>query len=578
MPDYPEAVMAHARAWVGRDLYEFNELERSVLRRFFTNVDRSVFFMHTLPQSVGDVLLAMYSRIKNPRGIRGVFVDQFLPQFLAYEWPEKMDEFGDAEKFIKGAGIDSLTAFVNYAPVFRDALFGFLAAFDVDPDYIKKFSAGPRVKKFLSMYLDRYGHNSIARMAGGIWLCLEKISIMAAKSVQWNRPGVGFIELSSRFNDMSGADSYPVKNEIEAYGVPKGLVARAIDFDFSQYRLWQGSEKFDGPFPRFLRDQYGFHFVSAPNAIEPGVIGETCDVLGNFLPACTLTSVGACVSGESLPGLVQHLVLDNLPETIALAEAIIAEAPLLGLDQFLRHIEVTPWKQSAWTYLKTDRFPRAHEQSLRPNIVDEVVLERRAGVESRLALLFADQFGGDTPSFDEVVSFLAALPRGEFDKLPNQFEATAGMFSGTMSFRSWRDLQRQGYSTHMRTLLTPDLGFYRYDKPSPDGFLLACQDVHREGARLYEAMRAEGVPAELMQYALPMGNLVGFHFGGNLAQMEFCGWQRSKVGVNHEVRQVFLAIDALLSNAYPWWMRIARMDRRPAYVFARGSKAIPLSA
>ncbi|HXK36125.1 MAG TPA: hypothetical protein VJ553_00910, partial [Candidatus Paceibacterota bacterium] len=43
--------------------YSFTERERRALRPFFSNVDRKVFFMSGLPESVAATLLAMYSRL-----------------------------------------------------------------------------------------------------------------------------------------------------------------------------------------------------------------------------------------------------------------------------------------------------------------------------------------------------------------------------------------------------------------------------------------------------------------------------------------------------------------------------------
>src|SRR3989344_3092857 len=65
--DYREATLAHAREFAGEEIYKFSDLEEKALNSFFTNARRRVFFMHTLPTNIGNTLLAMYSRIKNPR-------------------------------------------------------------------------------------------------------------------------------------------------------------------------------------------------------------------------------------------------------------------------------------------------------------------------------------------------------------------------------------------------------------------------------------------------------------------------------------------------------------------------------
>ncbi len=63
--------------------YSFSKREESVLNLFFTNTNKKIFFIRpALPASVTGALISMYSRIKNPRGIRGHFVDNLLPLIL----------------------------------------------------------------------------------------------------------------------------------------------------------------------------------------------------------------------------------------------------------------------------------------------------------------------------------------------------------------------------------------------------------------------------------------------------------------------------------------------------------------
>jgi hypothetical protein len=418
------------------------------------------------------------------------------------------------------------------------------------------------------MFLDRYGHNSIARMAGAIWIGFEQISILAAKSIEWGRPGSGYIELSTRYVDMGGKDMYPIADELAAYGVTPGKVARVIDASFAAYRSLQG-EGFAGPFPSYLRETYGDLYERSSKNLEAGVIGETCDVLGNFLPAATLTSVGVCVSGEAFPGLVKHLLLDATPENIALAEALIRESPMLGYDQFLRHMEISPWEETGWTYLSTERFSRERSPKV-------ITMERDNRVRDGLVNAFEDSHPM-VQTFDDVCALFPPAKRTKFDKLPHQFECFAAAFRGVMSFRGWRDLHRMGFCTHHRTYLTPDIGFYRYDKPVPFGLYgESAILIHGLNTALFREMEEAGVPPQLRQYPLALGNLVGFHVGANLREWEFCIWQRGDFSVNHEVRGVFLSIDQLFGSIYPWWGSLSRGDTTPAYVFARDGKGIPL--
>ena len=579
-------LLAHAREFLASEKYrpKFSEIEVGVLKPFFTNSDGRVFFVHSLPEAVVDVLLSMYSRMKNKRGLRGMFVDAFLPQFLASSLRETAEGFsGEAEKFLKYYKITTLQDYVDYSEETRKSLREFVGALAIDPEYIQKFSSGPKIKKFLSMWLDKYGHNSIARMAK-LSLCCENISILAAKSLEWTRPGAGYIELSTRYVDMSGRDMYPVHEELAEFGVNREQVLDEMNYAFEQYRNFQG-ENFSGPFPQFLRDKYGKMFDEKD--LESGVIGETCDVLGNFLPCATLTSVGVAVSGEAFPQLLKHLILDNTPENFVLAEMILKEAAKIGGDQFSRHYDPTEWERTSWNYLRFNAFdlwwpgPEANRRRFvldsLSGIEDRSFLVPRLIAENILLPSFRGQQSYMLDCWEDVVSNIRGLDRKEFDKLPNHFEGVSAIFRGNMSFRGWRDLHRQQLATHYRTFVMPHLGFYRYDKSAPEAFRGACQHIWEKNYELAGKMDDKNVPEEIIQYPLVMGNLIGFQFGANLAEIEFCSWQRTKFSVNHEVRQIFIGMERALRKEYPWWASLSRADMTPAYVFARTKEGVLLN-
>ena len=570
--DYKEVTLAHAREFATSEIYKFSDLEEKALESFFTNARRRVFFMHTLPTNMGNTLLAMYSRIKNPRGLRGVFVDSFLPELLAgFLKPDSHG--GDGLKWLKDKRIKSLEEFVFASPEARYRLKDFLQEIRVNPAYLEQIANSKKTRDFNDRWLDRYGHNSVAR-PGALWVCFEQISILAAKSLEWGRPGAGYIELSTRYVDMGGKDVYPVAREIAEYGVKASDAEDVIQKSFDLYRQFQG-KNFNGPFPAFLREKYGYLFDDAKD-LENGVIGETCDVLGNFLPASTLTSVGVGVSGEAFPEMLKHLLLDATPENIALVEMTLAEARKIGADQFARHIEPTEWKKVGWEYLSVKAFD--HWRSHGSKIVRASLIDRRNANKILLEAFRKKESFGECRSISDVMKKMTVPERGSHDKLPNEFERINASFSGIMSFRSWRDLQRQSFCSHFRTYVTPLLGFYFYDKRggAPLEFYEACKSLHASNLRLYSEMKRRDVPDELAQYPMAIGNMIGFDASANLLQWEFCDWQRSKFSVNHEARKIFLDIEKALRKQYPWWAKISRADMTPAYVFARVKQGIPL--
>lgn len=568
---FPKEAADFAKSFINRPIYVFTDLEKRMLRSFFTNFERRVFFMHSLPSNVSATLFAMYSRMKNQRGIRGVFVDSFIPEFLACslkEFIKNEGKFsGESAKFLRAKNIKTLDDYYSYSEESKKSVEQFLNSIQIDPEYLKTLAESNRAKKFLSMWLDKYGHNSIARTSS-FYLGFEQISLLAAKSIEWTRPGAGYIELSTRYVDMGGKDCFPISEMIGLFGKSAVSTISLLEKSFDFYRELQG-EKFSGPFPQYFRDNYSKIFSSEKD-LENGVVGETCDVLGNFLPAATLTSVGVHISGESLPELLKHLTLDKTPENDAIVEVIINESEKVGANQFVRHFEPSQWKYMTWEYLDTKPFLN-HGDSI---AVESGSLSKEAAEKILVRAFQKLKSGEEIKNIDDLISKFKATPRGEYDKLPNQFERINATMTAVMSFRGWRDLHRQGFSTHLRSYLTPEIGFYKYDKKAPESFFKACEEIHKENEKVYDEL--DLLPREILQYPMAIGNLIGFEISANLLQWEFCNWQRTKFSVNHEVRKVFLEMEKLLRHHYPWWKDVSRADTTPAYVFARTEKGIPL--
>lgn len=565
-------LLAHARSFVNADMpYSFTPHEQRALQSFFTNLNRRVFFMHTLPANIGATLGAMYSRMKNPRGIRGVFVDNFLPALLAGMIPEVQDRYdGDGMRFLKDRKVISLDSFIFATSGTANLFWDFCKKVHVDPNHLAQLTDSRKTKGFLNTYLDQYGHNSIARV-GSVWLCMENISILAAKSVEWSRPGTGYIELSTRYVNMDGKDTYPIAEEMAIVGDNPSIATQLLAACFRAYASLLGNADLDGPFPKFLRARYADLYENSSGDLTTGIAGETYDVLGNFLPAATLTSVFSAISGEALPSVLKHLVLDGTPENIALAETILAESEKIGANQFCKRLEPTPAEQIGWNYLATTSFPEDADDISISLLENDVT-----GDLMRLTSIFGIKDGfTEYRTMEDIAQQLFSEKRGDYDKLPREFETTILNFLGKMSFRGWRDLHRQSLATHRRTRLTPYLGFYRYDKPHCREWDMVRGSIIEDARAAYAKLQQ--VPLFMRQYVLPLGFNVGFLFACNMREFEFCAWQRSKWSVNHEVRQVFLAMEQEMRKAYhPWWLLFSRADMTPAYVFARGKKPAPL--
>lgn len=557
-----------ARAFVTAPVeYAFTERERRALAPFFSNPDKRVFLFFGLPESVAATLLAMYSRQKNPRGLRGHFVDHLVPLLMLNSSDEAKTghnaEWKVYQREFKERGFRTLDQICDGSDVWSRYFESFIAAAG-DPEYWRIIADSGRIKSFKEEHIDTYGHNSIQRPAR-LLLCAEQVSIQAAKAFEETWPGTAFIELSTRYVDFSKKSQYPVWDEIACVDPDLAQWVRFnIEEHASEYLRLMG-EKFDGPFPSFLRTWAASRVPDEADR-KSGVIGEACDVLGNLLPCSTLTELGMAVSGEAVGSLFKNLRLQATPECYALAELIEDEIKRSGNSYFLRHTEPTPWEEATAEYL-----PPVKNQ-----FFDSV-----GDVQTELRILAA--FGEKVFSphaiercFRSRIAKLRTVPRGEHDTLPQQFRVVSVMAQSVMSYRGWRDLQRQSLSVHFRSRVTPRIGFYHYPKVRCVDLDEAFAAAHDRDRELYRVMSIACVPDQLMEYAMAMGNLVSFSITSDLRQAEFCNWQRSKWGVNDEVRAVFLAIEDHLRRAYWWWGALSRADRTPHFVFARGKTPVVL--
>jgi thymidylate synthase ThyX len=560
----------YMKQWINEPIYQFTNQEAEVLDRFFTNRDRRVYFMHSLPANVAAALLAMFSRLKNARGLRGLFIDAFLPEMILGIMDPIDESHLTSAQVMKKYEVTGWGSFLEKIPGAQQAAKEFINTIGTDPEYLARASNVERVSRMLSLWLDAYGHNSIARTAQ-VSLCLERVSMLTAKTTEWTRPGAAYIETSSRYVQMDNKGVFPIDQLLNEYGISPNEITDGIHAAFDMYRYHL---QHDGGLQSYLQDKYAYLVRDGrvtQKQLNTAIEGEVCDVIGNILPAATLTSVGVGVLGESLPTILQHLHLDETPENNAIITAIIREAEKTGAAQFIKHWKPTPWKTAGWMSLSTRMFSI---EDATPQLITQNEI---CAIEETLTELMRLRVGSELwDGVDSMIKSMVNIQRDSHDKLPNEFEHICCTIKGLMTFRSWRDAQRHGYCTHNRTALTPLLGFYKYPKPHPTRLDSDFQRVHEQNTALFLRMQQKGVPVRLREYPMTMGNNVGYTIGANLAQWEFMLWQRTKHGVHDEVRERMLKVDEIFRKLMPWWHTVSRTDRTAHYVFARTPNPIVL--
>ena len=397
----------------------FTEPERALLSAHFTNLDRPVFALVNLPETVKGALFARYSRY--PGTLRRLFLDEFA---------------GDVAQ--SGAAWDT--------------------------------GEGARAAQLYERIFLGYGDDSVAQL-GGAHVACEWVSNVLTKILQ--RPRLGaYLEQSTRYiaydAPMPGGAGYRYYRDHELG--PE--YAQAMDELFSVYsgclprvQAWAAEE-----FPRTEGE--------APAAHARAIKAKALDLLRGLLPASSLSHMGIFATGQTYEQLVLHLLAHPLPEAREYGRMILDEIKAV-MPSFVARVE-RPDRGGEWiAYLESRA--REGERWARRLGLDGSSTERNDGPSVRLThvdgdeddLLVALLFEASGSSEDSIRDAVTALDGDERAALlgdlvgdranrrhrPGRgFEALRYRFEIVSDYGAFRDLQRHRMLTVQWQQLTPDLG------------------------------------------------------------------------------------------------------------------------
>jgi thymidylate synthase ThyX len=396
----------------------FSEEERALLAPHFTNLDRPVFGLVNLPETVKGALFARYSRYSGT--VRRLFLEEF-----AADVPSGGRPF-DGEEGERAAGL--------YERVFVG-----------------------------------YGDDSIAQV-GGAHIACEWVSNILTKLMQRGRLAA-YLEQSTRYipydrpMQTDGGEAYRYYRDDEL----GPQFREAMDELFSIYssslerveewaaERWPRGEEPEGAWRRSIR-------------------AKALDLLRGLLPAATLSHVGIYASGQAYEQLVMRLMASPLPEAREFGAMILAELQTM-MPSFVSRVD-RPDRGGRWiSYLERRR--EATERWVSRLGLDRrgsedapsVELIHVDGTEEDLlaACLFESAATPETEirarldvlDRDERAELLAALV-GERDNRRHRpgrgFEALRYRFEIVSDYGAFRDLQRHRMLTCQWQRLGPDLG------------------------------------------------------------------------------------------------------------------------
>jgi thymidylate synthase ThyX len=446
----------------------FTADEHARLTPHVTNLDRPVFALVNLPETVKGALFARYSRY--PGTLRRLFLDEF-------------------------AG----------SP-------GGLAAASYDNE------EGARAADFYERIFVGYGDDSIAQL-GGAHIACEWVSNVLTKVLQRPRLG-GYLEQSTRYiaydAPIEGTARYRYYRDPElgpAYEAAMDALFDVYSAALPRVRAWAA-------------ERYPPAAGESPRAHERAIKAKALDLLRGLLPAASLSHMGIFAPGQTYEQLILHLLAHPLPEARHYGTMIL-EAVQAVMPSFVSRVE-RPDRGGEWIAYLRRREQAAERWAGRLGLDrapgddgaggPSVRLTHHDGDEDLLlaALLFEATAVDERTtraalaelSDEERGALLADLVggRGNRRHRPGRgLESLRYRFEIVSDYGAFRDLQRHRMLTCQWQTLTPDLGAgvpEEIDEAGVGDEFRRALDVSRDA---YERLVDAGHDRRAAMYALCLG-------------------------------------------------------------------------
>jgi thymidylate synthase ThyX len=395
---------------------QFTAAERAALVPHFTNLDRPVFALVNLPETVKGALFARYSRYSGT--VRRLYLDEF-----AEEAPSAGRPF-DAEE-------------------------------------------GARAAQLYERVFVGYGDDSIAQV-GGAHVACEWVSNVLTKLLQRGRLAA-YLEQSTRYIPYDkplpdGGYRFYRNDDLgprfgEAMEELFGIYSRSLtEVEAWAAERWPRGEEPEAAWQRSIR-------------------AKALDLLRGLLPAATLSHVGIYASGQAYEQMILRLMASPLPEAREYGGMILTELKRV-MPSFVSRVE-RPERGGEWISYLERRREQTESWVARLGLDRRGGGEDAPSVElihvdgSEEGLLASSLFEAAGTSETEVLARIDVLDRSERAQLlaavvgeranrrhrPGRgFEALRYRFEIVSDYGAFRDLQRHRMLTCQWQRLGPDLG------------------------------------------------------------------------------------------------------------------------
>ncbi|MBA3264730.1 MAG: FAD-dependent thymidylate synthase [Thermoleophilaceae bacterium] len=488
----------------------FTESERAALSPHFTNLERPVFALIGLPETVKGAMFARYSRYQGT--LRRLYLDEFAAEGAAH-------------------------------PAFDGA-------------------EGERARKLYERIFLGYGDDSVAQL-GGAHIACEWVSNVMTKLLQRGRLAA-YLEQSTRYIPYDAPIGEGLGYRYWRHAALGPDYDTAMDFLFGAYseslprvEAWAAER-----FPRPEGEPEPAH--------RRALRAKAFDLLRGLLPAASLSHVGMFASGQAFEQLLLRLYSSPLPEARDYADMILSEIKAV-MPSFVARVE-RPDRGGEWISYLSER-SRAADRWARRLGLDRTRRDEPAGPVVRLlsvegdeeGLLAALLFEAAGTSEEEARSAVRALPPDERAAMlaeligersnrrhrPGRgFEALRYRFEVVSDYGAFRDLQRHRMLTVQWQTLGPELGAGVPEELEQAG----VAGLYREGLERSRAEHARIVEAghpELAPYALCLGYRIRYVLDMNAREAMHLIELRSGREGHPAYRAVAHALHAEIARVHP---------------------------
>ena len=449
---------------------EFSPSEVAALTPYFTNLDRPVFALVNLPETVKGALFARYSRSSKP--LRRLFLDEFVDQVTEAQ----------AASTVGTARAERL-----FQRVFND-----------------------------------FGDDSVAQL-GGVHLACEDVSNLLTKVLERGRL-MAYLEQSTRYipytERRGDAWRYFVPPELDGHPLRQAFVD-TMNASFEVYSRWID------PMRQWFERRYPKASTDSDAVYRSAIRAKALDTLRGLLPAATQSSVGIYATGQAYESLLLRMRAHPLIEVRDTADRMLEELRKV-IPAFLLRVD-QPDRGGRWSHYLAET--RRRTEDLGARLAGHANIEPRAEVtltdfdpDGETKVVAAALYTATTLPDDELMEVarrMSPAERGEVlrtyvgergnrrHKPGRAFERTSYRFDILTDYGAFRDLQRHRLLTIDWQPLTSRHGYIQPEAIVEAGGDGDWRQIMDRSAALCESLAASGLTA-VAPYAVAMAYRIRF--------------------------------------------------------------------